>query len=161
MHAGPGGHQSEGRRRSPTILGVGRGASMDDLLIRGATVIDGSGGTPRSLDVAVRDGRISAVEPRRTETAAQEMTRAGASSPPVSSTFIPIPTSPCLSIRWPKPKSAKVSPQKSLAIAASRSPRPCPARQNSLPTIYRQAHRGCHSSRPTSPATWPHGPRSP
>jgi N-acyl-D-aspartate/D-glutamate deacylase len=41
---------------------------MHDLLIRGATVIDGSGGAPRSLDVAVRDGRISAVESRRTET---------------------------------------------------------------------------------------------
>jgi hypothetical protein len=50
---------------------------MDDLLIRGATVIDGSGGAPRSLDVAVRDGRISAVEPRRTETAAQEIDASG------------------------------------------------------------------------------------
>jgi predicted amidohydrolase YtcJ len=46
---------------------------MHDLLIRGATVIDGSGGAPRSLDVAVRDGRISAVESRRTETAVQEI----------------------------------------------------------------------------------------
>jgi N-acyl-D-aspartate/D-glutamate deacylase len=35
---------------------------MDDLLIRGAAVVDGTGGEPRSLDVAVRDGRISAVE---------------------------------------------------------------------------------------------------
>src|SRR5258707_9969581 len=50
---------------------------MHDLLIRGATVIDGSGGAPRSLDVAVRDGRISAVEPRRTETAAQEIDASG------------------------------------------------------------------------------------
>jgi hypothetical protein len=29
---------------------------MDDLLIRGAAVVDGTGGEPRSLDVAVRDG---------------------------------------------------------------------------------------------------------
>ena len=50
---------------------------MDDLLIRGATVIDGSGSAPRSLDVAVRDGRISAVESRRTETAAQEIDASG------------------------------------------------------------------------------------
>jgi N-acyl-D-amino-acid deacylase len=50
---------------------------MDDLLFRGATVIDGSGGAPRSLDVAVRDGRISAVEPRRTKTAAQEIDASG------------------------------------------------------------------------------------
>jgi len=50
---------------------------MDDLLIRGATVIDGSGAAPRSLDVAVRDGRISAIEPRRTETAVQEIDATG------------------------------------------------------------------------------------
>jgi N-acyl-D-aspartate/D-glutamate deacylase len=50
---------------------------MHDLLIRGATVIDGSGGAPRSLDVAVRDGRISAVEARRTETAVQEIDASG------------------------------------------------------------------------------------
>jgi N-acyl-D-amino-acid deacylase len=50
---------------------------MHDLLIRGATVIDGSGGVPRSLDVAVRDGRISAVESRRTETAVQEIDASG------------------------------------------------------------------------------------
>ena len=42
---------------------------MDDILIRGGTVIDGSGAAPRSLDLAVRDGRISAVEQRRTRPA--------------------------------------------------------------------------------------------
>jgi N-acyl-D-amino-acid deacylase len=46
---------------------------MDDLLIRGATVIDGTGGPPQYVDVAVRDGRISAVEVRRTGTAAREI----------------------------------------------------------------------------------------
>src|SRR5215218_10038018 len=50
---------------------------MDDLLIRGATVIDGTGGAPRSVDVAVRDGRISAVEVRRTETAARDVDGTG------------------------------------------------------------------------------------
>ena len=37
---------------------------MDDLLIRGGHVIDGSGGPGREADVAVLDGRITAVEPR-------------------------------------------------------------------------------------------------
>ena len=50
---------------------------MDDLLIRNATVIDGSGGAPRSVDVAVRDGRISAVEARQSETAAREIDGTG------------------------------------------------------------------------------------
>ena len=46
---------------------------MDDLLIRGAIVIDGTGGAPRSADVAVRDGRISAVAARRSDTASREV----------------------------------------------------------------------------------------
>ena len=46
---------------------------MNDLLIRGATVIDGTGGAPKFVDVAVRDGRISAVEVQRTGTAAREI----------------------------------------------------------------------------------------
>jgi N-acyl-D-amino-acid deacylase len=36
---------------------------MDDLLIRGGHVIDGSGGPGREADVAVRAGRVVAVEP--------------------------------------------------------------------------------------------------
>jgi N-acyl-D-amino-acid deacylase len=38
-------------------------ASMDDLLIRGGHVLDGSGGPGRQADVAVRAGRVVAVEP--------------------------------------------------------------------------------------------------
>jgi N-acyl-D-aspartate/D-glutamate deacylase len=37
---------------------------MDDLLIRGGHVIDGSGGPGRDADVMVRAGHIAAVEPR-------------------------------------------------------------------------------------------------
>jgi len=36
---------------------------MDDLLIRGALLFDGSGAAPRSGDLAVRDGRIRAIGP--------------------------------------------------------------------------------------------------
>ena len=50
---------------------------MDDILIRGATVLDGTGGPPQSADVAVRQGRISAVEAGRTETAVQEIDATG------------------------------------------------------------------------------------
>ena len=34
---------------------------MYDLVIRGATVVDGLGHDPRHADVAVRDGRIAAI----------------------------------------------------------------------------------------------------
>src|SRR3954449_1634066 len=50
---------------------------MDDLLIRGATVIDGTGGAPQLVDVAIRDGRISAVEPRRSDLARREIDGTG------------------------------------------------------------------------------------
>ena len=50
---------------------------MDDILIRGATVLDGTGGPPQAADVAVRQGRISAIEAGRTETAVQEIDATG------------------------------------------------------------------------------------
>ncbi len=34
---------------------------MDDLLIIGGQVIDGTGGPPRMADIAVTDGRITAI----------------------------------------------------------------------------------------------------
>ena len=36
---------------------------MDDLLIRGAVVIDGTGAPARHADIAVRGDRIAAIEP--------------------------------------------------------------------------------------------------
>ena len=35
---------------------------MDDILIRGGEVVDGTGAPARKADVAIRDGRIQAVE---------------------------------------------------------------------------------------------------
>src|SRR5258705_5087042 len=42
-------------------LGAAVGGRMYDLVIRGATVVDGLGHDPRRADVAVRDGRIAAM----------------------------------------------------------------------------------------------------
>ena len=44
---------------------------MDDLLIRGGLLIDGTGGPPRDADVSVREGRIAAIEPRSTRAASR------------------------------------------------------------------------------------------
>ncbi|MBK79636.1 MAG: amidohydrolase [Gammaproteobacteria bacterium] len=48
-----------------------------DLIIRNGLVYDGSGGTPFTADVAVRDGLIAAVAEKLTGTAAQEIDAAG------------------------------------------------------------------------------------
>ncbi|HMS05677.1 MAG TPA: amidohydrolase family protein [Burkholderiaceae bacterium] len=50
---------------------------MHDRIIRAATVIDGSGAAPRTLDVAITDGRISAVG-RITEAARETLDASGA-----------------------------------------------------------------------------------
>ena len=42
---------------------------MDDILIRGGQVIDGTGAPAREADVAIRAGRIAAIEAKRTERA--------------------------------------------------------------------------------------------
>src|SRR6267154_536344 len=45
----------------PMPLGAAVGGRMYDLVIRGATVVDGLGHDPRRADVAVKDGRIAAM----------------------------------------------------------------------------------------------------
>ena len=42
---------------------------MDDILIKGADVIDGTGAVAQRADVAIRDGRISAIEADRSDSA--------------------------------------------------------------------------------------------
>ena len=42
---------------------------MDDILIKGGQVIDGTGAPGRSADLAIRAGRIAAIEANRTESA--------------------------------------------------------------------------------------------
>ena len=42
---------------------------MDDILIRGGQVIDGTGAPARAADVAIRAGRIAAIEANRAESA--------------------------------------------------------------------------------------------
>tara|TARA_Y100001934_G_C11816927_1_gene524316 strand:+ start:296 stop:514 length:219 start_codon:yes stop_codon:yes gene_type:complete len=42
---------------------------VDDILIKGGSVVDGTGAPARTADVAIRDGRIAAIEENRTDSA--------------------------------------------------------------------------------------------
>src|SRR5207244_4564576 len=46
------------RRRCPSGTPCGRIETMLDLVVRAGTLLDGTGGPPRTADVAVRDGRV-------------------------------------------------------------------------------------------------------
>jgi N-acyl-D-aspartate/D-glutamate deacylase len=50
---------------------------MHDLLIRGATLVDGLGHDPIRADVAVKDGRITAIETRSARTRPRSSMPAG------------------------------------------------------------------------------------
>jgi N-acyl-D-amino-acid deacylase len=51
--------------------------TMDDLLIRGAKLYDGSGAAPVQADLAVRGGRIRAIGPSLVADATQVVDAAG------------------------------------------------------------------------------------
>src|SRR5688572_7122778 len=57
---------------------------MDDILIRGGQVIDGTGAPARVADVAIRAGRIVAIEADRTESADRPQPRRRRARRPVS-----------------------------------------------------------------------------
>jgi N-acyl-D-aspartate/D-glutamate deacylase len=82
-------------------------ARVDDVLIRGGHLIDGSGAPGRDADVALRDGRVGAVEPRSARPVRRVIDARGQV---VAPGFIDIhtnSTSPCRSIRAPNRRSAR------------------------------------------------------
>src|SRR6476620_2915448 len=46
-------------RSPPMARSAARGNTMNDLVIRGATIVDGLGSEPRRADLAVKDGKIA------------------------------------------------------------------------------------------------------
>src|SRR5262249_25435896 len=48
-----------------------------DLVLRGGTVVDGTGRSSFAADVAIDDGRITAIEPRVTESATRTIDASG------------------------------------------------------------------------------------
>ena len=42
---------------------------MDDILIKGGSVVDGTGAPVRTADVAIRDGRVTTIKENRTDSA--------------------------------------------------------------------------------------------
>jgi len=67
------------------LAGAAPVAIMDDLLIRGGQLIDGTGSPGREADVSIGAGRIVAIEPRA-ERPARRVIDADGLSPPWSST---------------------------------------------------------------------------
>ena len=80
---------------------------MDDIVIRGGQVIDGTGAPARVADVAIRAGRIVAIEADRADSADRVIDAHGWVVARASSTSIPSPTSPCRSTRRPRARSAR------------------------------------------------------
>ena len=80
---------------------------MEDLLIRGGQVIDGNGTPARRADVAIRNGRITAVGDCQDREAQREI---DASGQIVAPGFIDIHTHSDFTLplnRWPKARSAR------------------------------------------------------
>jgi N-acyl-D-aspartate/D-glutamate deacylase len=130
---------------------------MDDILIRGATVLDGTGGPPQCADVAVRQGRISAFDAGRTETAAREIDATGLMLAPG---FIDIHTHSDFTLPLNPMAEAKIRQWVTTEVVGNcgfLSPRLCLEKLNSSPIIFRPARRGCRSPRRISPAIWPPG----
>ena len=69
--------------------------SMDDLVIRGGEVIDGSGVPGRVADVVVTNGRIVAIDSGQTSQRRRLIDATGQVVAPGLSTFTRTPTSPC------------------------------------------------------------------
>jgi hypothetical protein len=96
-----------------------------DLVIRGGTVVDGTGGQPFEADVGVKDGVIAASADRRL--GAEEIDAAGQVVTPASSTSTPTTTARPPGTGACSPRPGTGSPPWSWATAASASPPASPA----------------------------------
>jgi len=78
-----------------------------DILIRGGTVIDGSGRPGEGGDVAIAGGRIARIAPALAGDTARIIDAAGLAVTPGFIDIKTIPTSPCRSTPRPKARYAR------------------------------------------------------
>ena len=110
--------------RSGRRSGVRRSAAMSDfdLVVRGATVVDGTGAPAREADVAVRAGRIVTVgDDAGPAAATKSSTGAASCSHPDSSTPTRTSTRTCSGIPTSRRRRASASRPSSPATAATAS----------------------------------------
>ena len=134
---------------------------MDDLLIRGGHVIDGSGVPGRQVDVAVLDGRIAAVEPRSVRSARRIIDARGQV---VAPGFIDIHTHSDFTLPLNVRAESKIRQGVTLEVVGNCgfSVAPVlPDRAQVSVSIWPRARRGWSSASPPSPTTWRHSHRPP
>ena len=124
-----------------------------DLVIRGGTIIDGSGGEPLAADLAVRDGRIAAIGPNL-DAGAEEIDARGRI---VTPGFVDVHTHDDGQAIW----SQRLNPSSSHGVTTptpARCSMRCPhstrpvAHSPSCGTARTQARSHPHTAAPTSPA---------
>ena len=102
---------------------------MDDILIRGGQVIDGTGAPARVADVAIRAGRIVAIEPDRADSADRVIDARSDASPAHSNPGI---VAAAAFTQW-RPAPALRRQRSSCLQPAPLRSFPCPGRRFAVP----------------------------
>jgi N-acyl-D-aspartate/D-glutamate deacylase len=132
---------------------------MDDLLIRGGHLIDGTGAAGRDADVSIHGGRVVALEARSARPARRVIDARGQI---VAPGFIDIHTHSDFTLPLNPRAESKIRQGVTLEVVGncgfSAAPA-LPGRAECCASTWPRARRGCRSWRPASRTTWPRSRR--